>query len=237
MSRQFPRTRVFSLAVIVAGLVVFSLSAYSLDLLPHWFSSKDTDGVAVFDGGDQYVKLVQREKAPGESAANDQPVNFTADQIRTALAQLKVNRVTGLFDDTVESIPIFNTSELNLLGDALSRALKIATPDQDILFRVLSLHEGKLFKDRLSTSGRVFYQGGDLNIILGDFHRELTEQNDQKTRNLQAGCGNCPISPTLDAPQIASRRDATKLSTPILQMKGLQFKTIGDRTRHNKPVQ
>lgn len=231
MFRSFPSHKVFGLAVILAGLATFSLRAYSLDLLPHWFSSKDKDGIAVFDGGDQYVKLVPRERTGGASGANDQPVNFTSNQIRTALAQLEINHVTGLFEDKVEAIPVFSASELNVLGDALARALKIAKPDQDILFRVVSLHEGKFFKNRLSTSGRVFYQGGRLNLIFGDFHRELTETNEQKARNLKAGCGDCPVSPTLDTPKIASRGDASKLSDAILQMDGLQFPTVGDSVR------
>jgi hypothetical protein len=119
--------------------------------------------VVVWEGSkDQWVRLAPRDDAG--APPNEHPAQIAPAEVTAALASLSVAE-----DDGTE--PIFTSQEAGQLGEAVSRALAQARPDQDVTFRSAgsrSLTSGKVLKGVSVNSGRIFRQGGQLNLIFGD---------------------------------------------------------------------
>jgi hypothetical protein len=76
-----------------------------------------------------------------------------------------------------KTIPLFNEDEIKILSEYIPVGLALAGPDEDVTFGVIGHYVESLgyLKKREVTTGRVFVQNGQLNIIFGDIHRELKE--------------------------------------------------------------
>lgn len=212
------------LAILLAA---FSMPARAFDFLPDFFGTKEPKGVYVFQAGQQYVKIVKREKGEGSNA---QPVRLTPQQVRTVLEGIKVRKDTGLLSENNEQVPVFVESEISTLSAAISRGLEQAKADEDLIFVVIGMHEGILTKEQIGISGRVFYEDGKLNLIFGEF-KSLSGVSEEKARNLAAGCGDCPVDERTNPFKIATRSDAGKMDDPIAITEGLEFKTYDNKLR------
>jgi len=117
---------------------------------------------------DQWVRLEPRDQR--SAPANEHPVQVSASVLTGVLATLSVTE-----DEQTQSV--FNPDESAQLGDALSRALAQATPEQDVTFRIVGTNPlaGKVKSVRVN-SGRVFQQGGKLNVIFGDVHAKMKKK-------------------------------------------------------------
>ncbi len=118
----------------------------------------------VWQGRDSYVRIERQDVPRGQAVApNSHPVDLAPGQIRNAFGAVYV-RLPG--DE--EPSPVFNEAELEILGEQISKALARADPNRDVTFTILGRHAGPL---RLPapkvTTGRVFYRGGQLNLIFG----------------------------------------------------------------------
>lgn len=209
-------------------LLAVAAPVSALDLLPDFFGKKEPEGIYVFEAGQQYVKLVKREK--GAAGSNAHPVQISPQQLRTVLEGIKVRKDTGLIAELNEEVAVFAASEIATLSATISRGLEQAKPDEDLIFVVIGMHEGLISKEQLGISGRVFYEDGKLNLIFGEF-KPLSGVSEQKARNLAAGCGDCPIDERIDPFKIASRTDSGKLDDPVAITEGLEFKTFDGKLR------
>ncbi len=155
----------------------------------------DAPIVATLWDGAEYGYVRIEEAEPSAQASNDHPIAFTPQQIRTAFSELQIQR------GEKEPKPIFTEQGLNEIAEPIATGLTQAQPDQDVTFAVTG-KQGQgvfnLFGERLVTSGRVFYQDGQLNLILGAVQREFedTLRATGILRNFIPGSRNGPISST-----------------------------------------
>ncbi len=207
--------------VLLVLFSIYSSASTALDLLPDFnlFGGDDEKGTMVWQGGDQYVKLVPIEdSAKGQ---NQHPARITLEELQTVLKELRLEESSGIFNDEVKRIPLFVNSEVNILSSALSRALERAKPDEDITFVIFGRHEGLITAENMAMAGRVFFRDERLNIILGDTFRTVAGTTAQRHANQAAGCGDCPVD-TRETPYKVGRRDKEhKLDMPFAHLDGL----------------
>jgi hypothetical protein len=148
----------------------------------------------LWDGAEYgYVRIEKAEQSA--QAANDHPIAFTPQQIRTAFSELQIQR--GDKDPKA----LFTEQGLDDIAEPIATALAQAQPDQDVTFAVTG-KQGQgvlnLIGDRLVTSGRLFYQDGQLNVIFGAVQAEFedTLRATGILRNFIPGSRNGPITPT-----------------------------------------
>ena len=85
-------------------------------------------------------------------------------------------------DDSQEAdeYRLFNQSELKRLSPPIAKALSKANPNEDVIFSITSSHAKALGKGSLSTSGRLFVSGGQLNLIIGELRVDMEQKYRQK---------------------------------------------------------
>jgi hypothetical protein len=130
------------------------------------------------------VRIVKQDGTRGGTfLKNDQPIVLDSGQIRTALAALEV-RLPG----SDKTIPVFTGPELDTLCPRLSEGLSLAGPDQDVTFVIVGLRKALfgLAKQRMVTTGRVFYRDGKLNIIFGKMVADLVNEGSTIEHDYQA---------------------------------------------------
>jgi hypothetical protein len=143
----------------------------------------------VWQGRDQFVAIEKQDPHPGDAAANDHPADIPAERIRGALAAIDVR-----LPDQGRDVPLFHDPELQLLGEAVSKGLASAGPDEDVTFAVIGQHAllAGLLKERKITTGRIFYRNGRLTIIFGDVLRDVKENEDRRRHPLLRGSRDTP---------------------------------------------
>ncbi len=137
----------------------------------------------VWELRDNYVRLERQDVLKGKTLPpNAHPVNILADRLKTALAKIQVKH-----SNKDRPAPLFSEWELDQLSSHISAGLAEARPNQDVTFAIVGWHKGGLggLKQPTVTTGRVFYQGGQLNLILGEAQR-ATETGENLTRQAQA---------------------------------------------------
>lgn len=125
---------------------------------------------------EQSVQVVPREREGGGAAvANDHPASVSPAEIRGLLATV------GLSRQGIET-PLFSDTELKVLEDAAATGLRQAGPDEDVTFAVYGYHAALqgFLKETKITTGRMFYQAGKLNLILGIVQRDVMETEDRR---------------------------------------------------------
>ncbi|RKX66543.1 MAG: hypothetical protein DRP42_02925 [Tenericutes bacterium] len=127
------------------------------------------EGNTLFEGQDQSVKIVDQDTA---APANEHPILLSSDELRTVLASLYVTESVR-FEKTEN--PVFSIGELQILTASLASGLARASSKEDITFVVKGNHPSALGSKIKVNSGRVFMQGGKLNIIFGLLHDEYKE--------------------------------------------------------------
>jgi len=137
---------------------------------------------------EQYVAVEQQDRSGGAAApANAQPADVSVGRIREILASIAV-RTQG----NNQAIPLFNDDELATLGEQIHTGLASAGPDEDVTFAIIGHHAAfmGLLKRRMITLGRVFCQGGELNIIFGDVLRDVNDKEDRRLHPFLQGTRN-----------------------------------------------
>jgi len=129
----------------------------------------------IWQSRDQFVAI---EKQDGEgTAANDHPAKLSAEQLRSMLESLEITET-----DKNKVLPVFNEPEREILVEMLREGLSLAGPKEDVTFAVIGQFPTLfgLARERKVTTGRVFYRGGELNIIFGMVHRDFRDNEDRR---------------------------------------------------------
>ena len=133
----------------------------------------------VWKSGADYVAISENRSAN----KNDHPVNIDASDLYQIFNNIRVKKEdASLFDlkifDSKDdySSEIFTRGELISLSKSISQALSRASDQQDVVFSITGPHEKTLGKSDLTTTGRVFYVQGKLNIIIGKFRVNLAQK-------------------------------------------------------------
>lgn len=125
---------------------------------------------------DQYVKVEKQDPVAGAQAiANTHPATVTVDRLRAILDDLLL-RAPG-----EKGLGLFNDDELDVLSEQLQAGLQSAGPGEDVTFAVIGQYRALMgLKQRMVTTGRVFAGNGELNIIFGNLHRPLRDNEDRR---------------------------------------------------------
>jgi hypothetical protein len=119
-----------------------------------------------YQGKYSFVRIENRE--PG-AAENQHPVVIAPEVMRAVLAQIMLKER--------KPEPVMNDEELNEIAAPLAQALAQATSAQDVAFAVTGAHAGfGPLSLRTVTTGRVFQQSGQLNVIFGLIRNEFEGQ-------------------------------------------------------------
>jgi hypothetical protein len=127
----------------------------------------------LWQSGEQFVAIEKQDHPAGVTVkANEHVTEISVDRLRSAFASIDLR-----LKDSDKSIALFNDDELRIMSEYIAEGLALAGPDEDVTFAVIGHYVEALgfLKKRMVTSGRVFCQDGQLNIIFGDVHRVLTE--------------------------------------------------------------
>lgn len=128
--------------------------------------------------GLQYVKIVDRDIA---GPANEHPTAIAAEELRTVLGSLYVNKRVGL---TKKNLPLFSLAELQVLATAVANGLSQAQENEDINFVVNGKHRGLITTETRTNTGRLFISNGRLNIIFGLIHEEFRTKDKQTAQEI-----------------------------------------------------
>ena len=109
------------------------------------------------------IRLVPRESG---AAPNQHPAPIEADALRQQLAQVR-------FDVGSGTQALFAADELGDLVGPLAEAFANAGPEDDVLLLSSSRRGGGLFSQPLAVTGRLFVQGGQLNLLVNDARYEF----------------------------------------------------------------
>lgn len=127
---------------------------------------------------EQFVSIVPQERGTDQAvAANDHPVDIPADEFHRLLASVQV-----VPQGASAPVPLFTETELLILKDAATSGLRQANPTEEVVFAVFGYYQALLglAKEQKVTTGRLFYQGGKLNLILGLLHRDVMDREDRR---------------------------------------------------------
>ena len=179
--RVFSTGRVLGWRLFLTILLALLMSGCGASLFGG--NSADSNSV-VWKHRDQFVRVEKQDRANAKPPLNDHPANISAQQIRDIFGALDIK-----FDNQDKPVSLFSSKELEILGDAISTGLAQATPTQDVTFAIVGIHRGlvSFSQDRAYVTGRVFYQGGKLNLILGKVHEAYIEADDRRTHPFQVG--------------------------------------------------
>jgi hypothetical protein len=127
----------------------------------------------VWRSRDSYVRLESPDALKGATVPpNAHPVSLDPGRLSNALQKIRIQK-----PEKKGSVPLFSEWELEQLSTNLSDALAEARPDHDVTFAIVGWHKDFLgLKQPKVTTGRVFYQGGQINMIFGDAQRDAKDQ-------------------------------------------------------------
>ncbi|MBP1752051.1 MAG: hypothetical protein H6Q57_887 [Geobacteraceae bacterium] len=147
------------------------------------FKSSDTSPTNIdrtlWRSGQQNVKIERQDTK--SNGPNDHPIVLDPDQVKGALAALEVR-----LKPNARPIPVFTSQELETLGKQLSDGIAQAGPDQDVTFAVVGQRKALygFAKERVMTTGRVFYREGKLNVIFGNMVENIGQYDGTSAKPL-----------------------------------------------------
>jgi len=132
-------------------------------------------GRTIWKSREQFVDLVPREREGGNSAINEHPASVSPLELRRFLASVALSREGN-------ETPLFSEAELKVLESVGVKGLRQAGPDEDVTFAVFGYHTALqgFLKETKVTTGRMFFEGGKLNLILGIVQREVKDNEDRR---------------------------------------------------------
>lgn len=160
-----------NLLVVVAAMAAFC--GYV-----HPFDSFAADGRMIWQSRDQFVALERQDLGPdGPALPNDHPAELTPDRLTAFLASIDLRSA-----DSDKQAPLFTRSAVQVLAPHLRQGLRQAAPGEDVTFAVIGLHDALygLAKSPMVTTGRLFYKGGRLNLIVGLVQKEVNDRDDRR---------------------------------------------------------
>jgi len=189
-------TRPFYFSLVIVTILLLAATAFAAPKKTLWQSR------------DQFVALEPQDSLPtGPAEPNDHPVRLTSDRLTSILASLKI-----LTSDGKQPEPLLSAASVQTIVPYLIQGLMEASPTEDVTFAVIGLHNilFGLAKSPKVTTGRVFYQAGQLNIIIGLAHQYVRDREDRRL---------FPFTP-------GSRQKALQVEREIFPLPGLQGSSL-----------
>ncbi len=139
--------------------------ALVFSLLTLTFSVANAGGrTVIWETREGYVTVAPQEAAVNVPATpNNHPAEMTEELLVALLGSVQVR---GTLQE--KPVPLFTEGSLQLLAPHLRQALHRAGPGDDVTFVIIGLYRTTLGGNTpKATSGRLFCQGGKLNLIFG----------------------------------------------------------------------
>ncbi|MBI5484752.1 MAG: SHOCT domain-containing protein [Deltaproteobacteria bacterium] len=171
--------RLSSVFVVLVVLLVFSSISAAADVRMLWQSR------------DQFVALERQDSPAGVAAIlNDHPVEIPPDRLTAMLAS-----ITLQLPDNKTPEQLITTQSLEVLVPELLAGFKKASPGEDVTFAVIGLHRSLygFAKSPKVTTGRAFYKGGSLNLIIGFAQKDFNEREDRRLSPFIPGSRQKPL--------------------------------------------
>ncbi len=152
------------ITIFISYLLFFPSSVTAIN----WFGGDgEKEGVIWSLGINRYIKYADQDES--KFGRNEHPIELNKKELQLALRALVIPD-DGFFASDEEIKAIFTVQQIQLLSEQLPKALKNAKSEQDIIF-VLESVKTKLLglKDKAYTTGRIFFNEGKLNIIIGEY--------------------------------------------------------------------
>jgi hypothetical protein len=197
---------------IAAGLFALVVS------LASWAANEKSKTV-LWEGEDQWIRIEPQDTS---ATPNDHPVQLSAEEVSNALGALQV-RIKDKDSGTETQRPVFTRPEIANLAPQVVAGLGRADPRQDVVFSTIGSHAlaaGGLVKDPGVNAGRVFYQGGKLNVIFGELQSNYRKKNiyGQRTED---------FTPRRQG----SRGKVSKQKWPLVMSAGIELHAVGGAVR------
>ncbi|HTG81958.1 MAG TPA: SHOCT domain-containing protein [Geobacteraceae bacterium] len=132
----------------------------------------------LWEAGDQYVAIEKQDRQTDTPVApNSHPATVSDDRLRSMLESIEVR-----LPDENKAIRLFNENEITILTANIRTGLASARPDEDVTFAIIGHYPVLmgLVNEREVTTGRAYCRDGQLNIIFGDVHRTVKENEDRR---------------------------------------------------------
>jgi hypothetical protein len=154
--------KIQQVSLLFVSLLFFTHICFAID----FFGDDEADVIWKIDLN-QYIKYAEQDTT--KFGKNDHPVDLNENDIVYALKALDYQE-QSLLSFSEQTRTVFTSLQLKVLSQSISKGLKNAKPNQDIIF-VLEKSENKLLglKEKSFSAGRVFYKDGKLNLIMGDY--------------------------------------------------------------------
>lgn len=133
----------------------------------------------LWESRDQFVAIESSDAVKGGNRIpNQHPADIPRERLIDILASIQLRPE----DKKDPPLPLFTDKSLEILAPYLEDALKQASPDEDVTFAIIGLHLAPMGMSRVpkATAGRLFYQGGKLNLIIGKAQYEFNERHDRR---------------------------------------------------------
>lgn len=157
-----------------------------------------------------WVKRVAAE--PG-APANAHPASLSPEALQAALGPVQA-QVEG------QAIPLFAMDELQALSKALSQALALAQPGEDLVLLSTNKRGGSFMEKAVGVTARLFVREGALNLIVRDARLDFMDRylaNDTPLPEFTYGSRKAASAATLQAPQATRLRpDWLTLSLAVM---------------------
>ncbi len=178
---NFIKAKTLLWPIVLMALTTFTLSGCGTSLLG---DGKTDPNTVIWKHRDQYVRLEPQDSDAGKTALNDHPASYSVEDLQKMLAAIEVIPGGGK-----DAVPLFTSTELDILGPAITQGLAQASPDQDVTFAIVGVHRAfvSFSNDRSVVTGRIFVENGKLNMIIGQLHEPYLEKEDRRIAPLLAG--------------------------------------------------
>jgi len=191
----------------------------ALDLIPDIFKKEEVRST-VWELNEQYVRLVKIESG---AEPNDHPVVLDTLELEQALSSLQLWAEGGLSRGE-EAVIVYPRKQAAQIAHYLVEALSRASSDEDVVFNVRGYTDVmlSLAKTLEWTTGRIFYRGKELNLIIGEYRKRV----DKGKKNVEGAFGIINDYSHMRFTQ-GSRGYKGKMPGRIVTTKGVQIRADG----------
>ena len=144
----------------------------------------------LWESRDQFVAIESEDAVKGGTKIpNEHPAEISQDRLAEIL-----NAIDLRSDENKTPIPLFTKGGLDALIPQLQDAFRQASANEDVTFAVIGLYTSAygLSRSPKVTSGRMFYQGGKINLIVGKAQYEVKERVDRRLDPFTPGSREYP---------------------------------------------
>lgn len=160
-----------------SSLVVCALM-WMLVLLGSISGAVASDTKSLWESREQFVRIEPQDVLKDKSKVpNEHPADISQERLGEILSAIELST-----QENKKPVPLFTRSSLENLVPLLQDGLRQATANEDVTFAVIGLYSSAfgLAKSPKVVSGRLFYQGGKINLIVGKAQELVNDRQDRR---------------------------------------------------------